>query len=53
MFFPKTGKFYKPHFEKVMMIEALKVCQTEGGSLVVPRTDAEYDAIVAMQCRLA
>ena len=52
MFFPKTGKFYKPHFEEVMMIEALQTCHSEGGNLTVYRTEAEYDAVVAMRSKL-
>ena len=51
MFFPMTGKFYKPHFEKVVMAEALKTCHSEGGSLIVFHTKAEYDAVLAMQCK--
>ena len=53
MFFPNTGKSYKPHFEEVTMAEAFKTCQSEGGSLLMPRTPPEYDSASAMQCKFS
>ena len=52
MFFLNTGKFYKPHFERVTMIEALKTCQAEGGQLTEYHSQAEYEAALAMHSML-
>ena len=52
MFFPKTGKYYKPHFKQVGMIEALQTCQAEGAHLAEYRSEAEYEAVVAMHSKL-
>jgi hypothetical protein len=49
MFFPKTGKYYKPYFYAADMMVAAETCTRNQSSLMEFRTQQELEAAIALQ----
>ena len=45
----QTGKYYRPYTVHKGFLEALEVCQAEGGTIIEFRTPAEHNVLNQMQ----
>ena len=50
----QTGKYYRPYTVHKRFLEAIEVCQAEGGTIIEFRTPAEHNVLNQMQseCKL-